>query len=86
MHRKVDLQNADISEYIQVKFGDICSKCIQIFLSFSEDFGHTDLITIDIEIRDSMPILQRPYNLPLNVYSVGAERAKDTVRGRHYYS
>ena len=31
----------------------------------SEDFEHTDLVTMDIEIGDSLPISQKPYNISL---------------------
>ena len=30
-----------------------------------EDFGHTDLVTMDIETADSLTISQKPYNLSL---------------------
>ena len=35
------------------------------FSNDSEDFGHTDLATMDREIGDSPPISQKPYNLSL---------------------
>ena len=40
------------------EFGDVFSKD-------STDIGKTPLITMDIDIGDSPPVCQRPYNLPL---------------------
>ena len=35
------------------------------FPNDSEDFGHTGLVSMDIETGDSLPISQKPYNLSL---------------------
>ena len=45
----------------------LCAKYFQIFLSNSEDFRHTDLVTMGMEIKDSPPISQRIYDLYMNI-------------------
>ena len=37
----------------------------KFFSNYLEDFGHTDLVTMDIETGDSLSISQKPYNLSL---------------------
>ena len=37
----------------------------RFFSNDSEDFAHTDLVTMDMEIEGSLPIQQKPYNLSL---------------------
>ena len=34
----------------------------QVFAKDSEAFGHTDLVTMDIETGNTLPISQKPYN------------------------
>ena len=46
-------------------FCDFGSRYLHVFYSYAEDFGHTDLLTIDVEIGDSVPVSQKQYNLPL---------------------
>ena len=38
---------------------------LSFFSNGSEDFGHTDLVAMDIETEDSLPISQKPYNISL---------------------
>ena len=53
VHRKVDLQDLEVGESIQ----NILRPLYQIYSSFfsndSEDFGHTDLVTMDIDTGDN---------------------------------
>ena len=35
------------------------------FSNDTEDFGHTDLVTMDIETGEILPISQKPYNISL---------------------
>ena len=53
VHRKVELQDADITEFKD------------IFSIDSSDIGKTPLIEVEINTGDSPPITQKPYTLPL---------------------
>ena len=44
----------------------------------SEDFGHTDLVTIDIETGNSSPISQKSYNLSLK-YTAWVQKELETL-------
>ena len=59
------MQDANVSEETRDKFCDLCSRYPQTHTSNFEDFGHTDLLAMDIKRGDSLPILQRPYNYTL---------------------
>ena len=50
VHRRVDLQDVEVSENIQEEFQNLCSSYSQVFSNDLEDFGHTDLVTMAIEI------------------------------------
>ena len=64
-HRKMQLQDAEVTEENREKFRLLCKEFEDIFSRNSTDIGKTPLITIDIDIGDSPPVCQRPYNLPL---------------------
>ena len=63
--RKVKLQDACIKEIDKARFRCLCNEFKDIFSKSSEDFGHTPLVTMDIETGDSPPVCQKPYSLPL---------------------
>ena len=65
VHRKVDLQDADITEDQQKAFKKLCDKYKDIFSTDSSNIGKTPLIEMEIDTSDSPPITQRPYTLPL---------------------
>ena len=64
-HRKIQLQDAEVTEENREKFRLLCKEFEDIFSRDSTDIGKTPLITIDIDTGDSPPVCQRPYNLPL---------------------
>ena len=64
-HRKVQLQDAEVTEENREKFRLLCEKFEDIFSKDSTDIGKTPLITMDIDTGNSPPVCQRPYNLPL---------------------
>ena len=64
-HRKIQLQDAEVTEKYREKFKLLCKEFEDIFSKDSTDIGRTPLITMDIDTGDSPPICQRPYNLPL---------------------
>ena len=64
-HRKMQLQDAKVTEENREKFRLLCKEFEDIFSKNSSNIGKTPLITMDIDTGDSPPVCQRPYNLPL---------------------
>ena len=65
VHRKVELQDADITDEQQKAFKDLCTEFSDIFSTDSGDIGKTPLLEVEIDAGDSLPITQKPYTLPL---------------------
>ena len=65
VHRKVELQDIDITETQQNAFKDLCLEFKDIFSTDSSDIGKTPLLEVEINTGDSLPITQKPYTLPL---------------------
>ena len=65
VHRKVELQDADITEDQQNAFKELCTEFNDIFSTDSGDIGKTPLLEVEIDTGDSLPITQKPYTLPL---------------------
>ena len=65
VHRKVELQDADVTEEQQNAFKDLCTEFNDIFSTDSGDIGKTPLLEVEIDTGDSLPITQKPYTLPL---------------------
>ena len=65
VHRRVNLQDADVSEEQKQAFRDLCTEFIDIFSTDSGDIGKTPLLEVEIDTGDSPPITQKPYTLPL---------------------
>ena len=65
VHRKVELQDADITDEQQKAFKDLCAEFIDIFSTDSGDIGKTPLLEVEIDTGDNLPITQKPYTLPL---------------------
>ena len=65
VHRKVELQDADITEAQQNAFKDLCTEFKDIFSTDSSDIGKTPLLEVEIDTGHSLPITQNPYTLPL---------------------
>ena len=65
VHRKVKLQDADISDEQWQAFKDLCTEFNDIFSTDSGDIGKTPLLEVEIDTGDSLPITQKPYTLPL---------------------
>ena len=64
-HRKVKLQDAEVTAKYRKQFKLLCREFEDIFSKDSTDIGKTPLITMDIDTGDSPPVCQKPYNLPL---------------------
>ena len=65
VHRKVDLQDAEITREHQEAFQELCNEYKDIFSTDSSYIGNTPLIEMEIDMGDSPPITQKPYTLPL---------------------
>ena len=63
--RRCVLPESDISNETHKSFHQLLNKYQAAFSSSSEDIGHTELITMDIDMGMSQPVSQRPYTLPL---------------------
>ena len=64
-HRKINLQDADVSDEHKNAFKELCHEFNDIFLVDSGDIGKTPLVEMEIDTGDSPPITQKPYTLPL---------------------
>ena len=73
VHRKVELQDVDITETQRHAFKDLCKEFKDIFSTDSSDIGKTPLIEVEINTGDSLPITQKPYTLPLK-YATWVQR------------
>ena len=59
-NRKVELEDADIKE--------LCEQQHEAFSKNDKDIGRTQLIEMEIDTGDSLPVVQSPYTLPLKHY------------------
>ena len=60
VHRKIELQDADVSEEHQKVFKELCEEFKDIFSVDLSDIGKTPLIEMEIDTGDSPPITQKP--------------------------
>ena len=67
-HRKVHLQDKDISGDVCQRFEELCDEYGQAFSKHNEDIGRTKLVKMDVDTGDSPPVSSRPYTLPLKQY------------------
>ena len=65
IHRKVDLQDAEIAKEQQEAFRELCNEYKDIFSTDSSDIGKTPLIEMEIDMDDSPSITPKSYTLPL---------------------
>ena len=67
-NRKVELQDANIKESTKVAFELLCEKQHEAFSKNNKDIGLTQLIEMETDTGDSLPVAQSPYTLPLKHY------------------
>ena len=60
VHRKVELQDADITEEQPDAFKELCTEFNDIFSTDSGDIGKTPLLEVEIDTGDSLPVTQYP--------------------------
>ena len=68
VHRKVLLEDRDISPKTQKVFDKLCEKYDDIILKNSGDIGKTMLVEMEIDTGNHPPIASKPYTLPLKHY------------------
>ena len=66
--RKVELQDAEVSEETLHKFEVLCEEQHEAFSKNNQDIGKTQLIEMEIDTGNSVPLAQSPYTLPLKHY------------------
>ena len=67
-HRKVLLEDKDISQQIQKAFKRLCEHYNEIISKNSGDIGKTMLVEMEIDTGNHPPITSKPYTLPLKHY------------------
>ena len=67
-NRKVELQDAPVTEETRKRFEDICDKHQEAFSKNNKDIGRTQLIQMEIDTGNSVLLAQSPYTLPLKHY------------------
>ena len=67
-NRKVELEDANIKEAMRVSFETLCEQQHEAFSKNNKDIGRTQLIEMEIDTGDSLPVAQSPYTLPLKHY------------------
>ena len=80
-HRKMQLQDAEVSKKYKGQFKQLCKEFEDLFSKDSTDIGKTPLITMDINTGNSLPICQKPYNLPLKHRVVGTKGTRNIGKG-----
>ena len=64
-NRKVELEDADIKDSTRVSFEVLCEQQHEAFSKNNKDIGCTQLIEMEIDTGDSLPVVQLLYTLPL---------------------
>ena len=68
VHRKVLLEDKNISSKTQEAFDKLCKKYDDIISKNSGDIGKTMLVEVEIDTGNHPPIASKPYTLPLKHY------------------
>ena len=66
--RKVELQDAEVSEETLQRFEKLCEDQQDAFSKKNRDIGRTQLIEMEIDTGESVLLAQSPYTLPLKHY------------------
>ena len=65
----MELKDHNTSKKTKQQFEELKAKYPKVFSINNEDIGHTELVTMDIDMGDSPPVCQKPYTLPLKHYT-----------------
>ena len=83
VHRKVELQDADITDEQQKAFKDLYTEFNDIFSTDSSDIGKTPLLEVEIDTSDSLPITQKTLYSSFKTHCMGTKR---TINFRESWS
>ena len=67
-NRKVLLEDTDMKEDTRKSFKQLCNDQSEAFSKNNKDIGKTQVIEMEIDTGDNLPIAQSPYTLPLKHY------------------
>ena len=67
-HRKVSLEDKDISQETQKALEKLCERYDEIISKNSGDIAKTMLVEMEIDTGNHPPIALKPYTLPLKYY------------------
>ena len=62
------MEDADIKQSTKDEFEVLCKQQNEAFSKNNKDIGRTQLIEMEIDTGDSLPVAQSPYTLPLKHY------------------
>ena len=68
-HHHLELKDHKISQETKDRFVKLNEQYPEVFSLSSQDIGHTNLVTMHVNMADSPPICQKPNTLPLKHYS-----------------
>ena len=69
-NRKCELRDVQISEETRERFEEICECHEEAFSKNNKDIGRTQLIEMEINTGNSVPLAQSLYTLPLKHYNL----------------
>ena len=67
-NRKVELEDADVKDSTRVSFEELCEQQHEAFSKNNKDICRTQLIEMEIDTGDNLPVAQSPSTLPLKHY------------------
>ena len=79
-NRRVELEDAVISEETKEHFTQLCDKYEDVFSKNNQDIGKTTLIEMEIYTGDSLPVAQSPYTLLLKHYEWVPKEKIETLK------
>ena len=80
-HRKVNLQDAQVSAKYREQFRQLCKEFEDIFSKDSTDIGKTSLLTMDIDTGDSPPSMSETLQYATKTQGMGAKRVRNFGKG-----
>ena len=80
-HRKVNLQDAQVSAKYREQFKQLCEESEDIFSKDSTDIGKTSLITMNIDTGDSPPSMSETLQFATKTQGMSAKRVRNFGKG-----
>ena len=81
-HCCVELKDQNISQETKNRFVKLKEQYPEVFSLRSQDIGHSNLVTMHVDMGDSPPICQKPYTLPIKHYSWVQQEIKTLEHAR----